>query len=322
MLWVVIGHSPLSMDNMPTYVSLLYKFAYSFHMPLFIMISGWLFYKTRIECSNYGVITWTWGAVVKDKMIRLGIPYVVFTIIAMFAKNLFPGDMDRPSSLTVSELIHAIVYPGSGALGEMWFVACIMWYFILFPVWKFILKKNILIWVSLVVILIIYFLRVEKNLLQVPLLGVGTMLKYIIWFYFGLLLCRINAINVVSLKRVNSWALFVLGTILYILMRYIQFDFGVTICAIVLSLGLVLIFDRVHPKLFYSFRNYTYQIFLMGIFFQIVVKMIYRRIDMPYIICYILCIIVGIYIPVFITKLFEKLNFAPLLLAIGLKKQK
>lgn len=37
MLWVVIGHSPISLDNMPSYVRILYDFAYSFHMPLFIL---------------------------------------------------------------------------------------------------------------------------------------------------------------------------------------------------------------------------------------------------------------------------------------------
>ena len=59
MLWVVIGHSPISLDNMPYYVSVMYKFAYSFHMPLFIMISGYLFQLTklsRIEGPIGGVI--------------------------------------------------------------------------------------------------------------------------------------------------------------------------------------------------------------------------------------------------------------------------
>lgn len=56
MLWVVIGHAPLSapasesmLDNsVHSLAQVLFVFAYSFHMPLFIMISGYLFYRTRI----------------------------------------------------------------------------------------------------------------------------------------------------------------------------------------------------------------------------------------------------------------------------------
>ena len=38
MLWVVIGHAPLLpvAEQQPLYVDILYRFAYSFHMPLFI----------------------------------------------------------------------------------------------------------------------------------------------------------------------------------------------------------------------------------------------------------------------------------------------
>ena len=52
MLWVVIGHSPLIMDDsMPTFAKILYEIAYSFHMPLFILVSGYLFYMTRLTSS-------------------------------------------------------------------------------------------------------------------------------------------------------------------------------------------------------------------------------------------------------------------------------
>lgn len=53
MLWVVIGHAPLGdIENSPCYVSVLYNIAYSFHMPLFILVSGWLFYLTRLKVKE------------------------------------------------------------------------------------------------------------------------------------------------------------------------------------------------------------------------------------------------------------------------------
>ena len=46
----------------------------------------------------------------------------------------------------------------------------------------------------------------------------------------------------------------------------------VTVGGIVSSFGFALIADKFLPKLFFSFRDYTYQIFLMGIFAQMFVK--------------------------------------------------
>lgn len=50
MLWVVIGHSFLGVaGDGPQWENALFKFAYSFHIPLFMLVSGWLFYLTRLR---------------------------------------------------------------------------------------------------------------------------------------------------------------------------------------------------------------------------------------------------------------------------------
>ena len=62
MFWVVVGHSPLSMDEtIPAYVKFLYEFAYSFHMPLFILVSGFLFQMTRLNHYAKDTIATAWG---------------------------------------------------------------------------------------------------------------------------------------------------------------------------------------------------------------------------------------------------------------------
>lgn len=60
MLWVVIGHAGLRLLSEKSQLDcffysiseLLFKIAYSFHMPLFIMISGYLFFLTRIKKTD------------------------------------------------------------------------------------------------------------------------------------------------------------------------------------------------------------------------------------------------------------------------------
>jgi fucose 4-O-acetylase-like acetyltransferase len=52
MLWVVIGHAFIGdldkQASWPIWERSLMGIAYSFHMPLFMLVSGWLFFKTRL----------------------------------------------------------------------------------------------------------------------------------------------------------------------------------------------------------------------------------------------------------------------------------
>ena len=75
MLWVVIGHAFLGKPgDGPQWENELFNFAYSFHMPLFMLVSGWLFYLTRLRLNKNTLSQWTCWAIVKDKAVRLLIP--------------------------------------------------------------------------------------------------------------------------------------------------------------------------------------------------------------------------------------------------------
>lgn len=53
MFLVVIGHAFLGAAGQgPKWENALFHFAYSFHMPLFMLISGWLFYLTRLKIND------------------------------------------------------------------------------------------------------------------------------------------------------------------------------------------------------------------------------------------------------------------------------
>lgn len=96
MLWVVIGHSPLDLETMPGYVDSLYQFAYSFHMPLFMLVSGFLFYLTRLnDGRSEGSKKWSYYRIFKDKALRLLLPGLVFSFLAFVLKIFFSGEMER-----------------------------------------------------------------------------------------------------------------------------------------------------------------------------------------------------------------------------------
>ena len=330
MLWVVIGHSPLKMDEtMPIFAKRLFDIAYSFHMPLFILVSGYLFYRTRLSSridSCYNGFKWTYKNIIMDKLKRLGIPFVVFTIVAMIMKVLFPGDMARPASFTVSEFIHAVLYPSEGPLLEMWFVAVIMWMFVLTPLWELCLKSK---FASIFVLVLLFLLQ-----LNVDKLPIGTFLclrdtaRFGVYFYLGMLASKYA---IVDKCEIYKYRIMTLSFVLYLCFQYIGFRFGVAMSAIAFSIVIALLLDRYAHKIFSSFRDYTYQIFLMSIFAQIAVKMIYKRVALMdiavsypmlvYVVFFVVCLFMGLYIPVLVSKISERLNYLPILLTLGLKKK-
>lgn len=278
MLWVVIGHSPLNMSDMPYIVKLLFDVAYSFHMPLFILISGFLFYKTRLswrmKAPKNSPKRWSYKSIMADKLQRLGIPFVVFTLIAMIMKALFPSDMARPSSISLGEFIHAILYPSKGPLLEMWFVAVIMWMFALTPLWEVSLKskKNSILTFGILVLLNISI----NNLPFGTFLCLRDTIRFGVYFYLGMLASKYS---VEIPCRKYKYRVLIIAFVSYMCcFAFSKFYFIGAISAIAFSVGLSFILDKYVTRIFSSFRNYTYQIFLMSIFAQIAVKMIYKRV--------------------------------------------
>ncbi len=78
--------------------------------------------------------------------------------------------------------------------------------------------------------------------------------------------------------------------------------------------------SRKIPNLFSSYRDYTFQIFLMGIFFQMAIRYLYAylNIEILYIPLYIISILLGIYIPVFLSKTIKRIDIPLISRCFGL----
>lgn len=198
MLWVVIGHSPLSVTAFASVFDVdchecalfLKKIAYSFHMPLFIMISGYLFYITRV---NKGA---SYKKTLIDKFKRLGIPYLFFTVFAFFLK-VYVGGVERPVTLSLKSFLSAFVWPFEGPLQEMWFVAVILLYFSLLEVYRRILKNN---WLSALCLCCaggLFFIPVNN---MSGVLAFNRAVHFFIFFFLGLLIAANNCFET-AIKR-------------------------------------------------------------------------------------------------------------------------
>jgi len=87
------------------------------------------------------------------------------------------------------------------------------------------------------------------------------------------------------------------------------------ITGIVGSFSLCLRLSHILPEIFSSFRNYTYQIFLIGIFPQMFVRFAFAKIttenellyNASFILCYIISILLALYVSTIVAKVIEKI---------------
>ena len=301
MLLVVIGHVMLTnVSNDPTtpIATKIQSVIYSYHMPLFIFISGWLFYYTCI-CKEK-----SYKDVVNAKFKRLGIPFLAFTFIATILKSAFPSLMHRPVS--IQELVDTFILFRSNPLGEMWFIIVLFELMLMYPIYKFIIINSLSAVIGLGGALLI-----SKLFPEISYFNLGKVAYMFPFFVAGILCCRFEWHKFMS----KLWYL-VLVVVLFIPCNVIavlpeSMKTETAFVGILFTISLCLIVGEYIPKLFSSFRDYTFQIFLMGIFFQMAIRWIFVKWgnDMLFVPMWLLSVLIGVYAPTFIAKIIE--NKAP-----------
>lgn len=308
MLLVVIGHVTLTnvFENPETPVSAeIERIIYSFHMPLFMFISGFLFYLTKIgRNKNY-------RETIGDKAKRLLIPYAAFTCVTFFLKYAFNPLMRRPVGFSWSEVLDILTFT-SNPLAEMWFVSTLFVLFLFFPLYKWSLGNKARSGLLFCTALLVYFFFPK----DIELFCISYASKYLLFFYTGILVSKYG-----GGKFFDNTALLLCGAVLMVLCSLFP---GIPLLnvfvGIFFSLSLCMFLSRHFPGLFGSFRDYTFQIFLMGIFFQIALRLIYAKIGMEclYWPLYIASILLALYMPVLISKAIRKTGIKALGKCFGL----
>lgn len=182
---VILGHAANGFSDMWKFTSTngsifikgIYTYIYSFHMPLFIASSGFLYmeglFKGKYE-NNYEFI--------KKKFKYLVKPYFIVAIFFMIPIRLIIGyyDISRSYFTIIKELIINIFVVRD--VGHLWFLPILFMIFLIFNSLKkyFFINKFITLIGLIIINLISYY---------IPSIGIlRLLLQLIVYFYFGILI--------------------------------------------------------------------------------------------------------------------------------------
>lgn len=238
-------------------------FIYTFHMPLFIFISGTLFYN---EIKKY-----SFKEFVQKKFKRLVIPYLAFGVLLVipikFLANYY-SPAQLPNAITYGLLF------GQDTVQHLWFLPCLFFVTILFYILFVVLfKENKKYLVILCAILIVFGPSIE-----VVFPGVKFLPLFLLSFAFGYLFNIYRE----KFETIKTWKAVVisiigmvcaligykfLGTLamghIYETVHYCLALFLIVIfCFIALGLSKIQMFTN--SKIFYIINKYSLEIYIIG----------------------------------------------------------
>ncbi len=170
-LFVYLGHSilyhPIQMVNIP-WCHVLERFIVSFNMPMFFIISGYLFSKTKKSTAE----------LYKGKTMRILVPYLFTMLILVCVKLVLPTSMSYNSAAEggIKSLIVDALFYG----GDRWFVYTLYIIFLLLIPVRSLLKNK---WVDLALIamlIVVHFLGFMPSFL-----ALGKVCHYMEFFIAG-----------------------------------------------------------------------------------------------------------------------------------------
>lgn len=122
---VVIGH--YCPNGCPEWWVAVHDFIYTFHMPLFMFASGFVYIATKRNGEKYGDF-------IMKKVKRLMIPYFVVSAIVIEIKLLTESHVYVENPKTVMSFVKMFYYPEAGYF--LWFIWALWWMFVIVPFFK------------------------------------------------------------------------------------------------------------------------------------------------------------------------------------------
>lgn len=152
----------------------IYNLLYSFHMPMFMMVSGYVFYTAYFDSQGQPDRTR-----IKRQVLNLIAIYVIFSIPLGVMKIILGGQVVNKEV----SWIDLVLIPVK-TIAPYWYLYVLIFLYILFTITPLLKMKW---WASLTILAIV---AIFSKIVSVPWLEVNRILYYMLFFYVGISACR------------------------------------------------------------------------------------------------------------------------------------
>lgn len=306
-VWVIIGHS-FNADG--SFFGMLNTYAYTFHMSAFFILSGILFAPkiNRIHSFKAAV------SAIFERFKRLIVPYLFFSAVSYILK-LFFSDYAYNKMSTGPEFIIDIILGVNNPNGGIWFLNNLFIFSVIAIILSF-LPAAVTFVLSAVLFALSYFVDFNSYVI--------TLINFAPFFFLGILLSRyydkISEFFKNQFKKSSGRKKVYASTVVMILLSvtvfiiYVKFSLAqvfpvskVLICAVNVicwyMISVSLMSTEKIKKPANIIGNYGMDIYMIGYYVQIAIRVVFgSMLGLPYIF-YSLCMFVfGLVLPIPISK--------------------
>lgn len=299
---VVLGHCDYGASIPPIW----HTWIYTFHMPLFMFISGFLLRYTG-EVHNTSFVQMTASTrFIKKKATRLLIPYIAISTIAFIPKILLSQFAARPITFSFHEYIHMLIYPWDNVIQFFWFLPTLFLIFCIASILgKYVRRLKVPVWGCLASSLILYLFNPVTH---ITILNIGGVVNYLFYFSLGYFVCKNKMMVFIGQ---HPWFYLILTFVLScILMNMPSIKILKAITAIngiTMSFALGYLYNSYNCTILNNLYGASYTIYLFSWFPQVLSQQVFlAATGAPWWVGGILAFITGIYVPLLIFHLINK----------------
>ena len=297
---VVLGHSRQGAPADPLW----YTWIYSFHMPLFMFISGLLLRYTNERKGNALTAT-PIGKFMWKKVKRLLIPYVGISTLACVPKVLLSRFAVRPLEFSLTDYIHMLIYPCDNVIIFFWFLPTLFIIFFLVICGAKLLQKIQTPQKHAILLAALLLLHLFNPLEGIRLFNLGGVVDYLFYFASGYYTCRFHLAERMQPHLGIGFCLTGILSVVFVTLipNFLGKDVLTAINGIVFSLLLGQMYVQQQWHFLHHLFGASYAIYLFSWFPQVASQQIFLGLThAPWQVGGILAFFTGIYIPLFIYK--------------------
>ncbi len=323
---VVLGHSTGVTEKMSLKISLadpVYAFffhgvvgwIFTFHMPLFFAISGFLYCHFTLQNSD--VDLWK---LVRSKFNRLIVPYLTISTISYPVKVLLSRHALRPVDFNFYSYLKSMIFPWENTIVYFWFLPTLFFTFI---IGSLVLQKRRSIYFDFCILtasICCWWLFPHHSMeTALNFLNISGIFHNFIFFLLGFFISKYSIF--MRIKKFHPLGIASALISLCLFAFFPQYKFCRLIMAvsgIILSVWICFLFSS---RYLASLGDYSYQIYLFSWFPQVFVRIVFGQVYFSNIwLSVFLSFVLGLLIPVAVTKILNRTLNPGLQIFYGMKR--
>lgn len=295
---VVLGHSLyMYPDGTGGYTTLVSRMIYSFHMPVFMFVSGFLLLLSAERGSRTVTVThrFLWS-----KVRRLLLPYLVLTLVTFVPRAALSGMADDSVELSTQGLLAGLFDSDKLIIPYMWFLqALFVISAVVYLLIKWTDKIGLPAWVPLVSV--IASMLAMKGARVTTFFSLNRAVELALYFAMGGLYCIYRG----KIDRVVRWSspyVMILFCVLWVgcffLFEGIVFVEIIALAGIAMIMSVAMNLQRTGIRILDHLEGATYLIFLLSWYFNVAAQQVLSHwVQWPWWCHTLLSMVCGIYVP-------------------------